>query len=146
MIPTTKRMYRVQIQILLYLFKLSLPGPQPPLTVPETSELGSFKPKTKKRKRSEMFDDVDTTEDRLEAFMDKLAMWQLVSRIDDAFNPVDTKKVDKNNKDERDWVQIFAEDIVEPQYVTYKTCLKIIHNNPAKIQIQIPRSLQTSQI
>ncbi len=65
-----------------------------------------------------MVESVDTTEDRLEAFMDKLTMWQLVSRIEDAFNPVDTKKVDKNNKDERDWIQIFAEDIVEPEYVT----------------------------
>ena len=109
---------RVQIQILLYLFKLSLPGPQPPPIAHESSELGSSKPKSKKRKRSEMVESVDTTEDRLEAFMDKLTMWQLVSRIEDAFNPVDTKKVDKNNKDERDWIQIFAEDIVEPEYVT----------------------------
>ena len=88
-----------------------------------------------------MPESVDTTEDRLEAFMDKLAMWQLVSRIDDAFNPVDTKRVDKNNKDERDWAQIFAEDIVEPQYVTYsKTPLKIIQNNPARFKSKFPES------
>jgi hypothetical protein len=55
-------------------------------------------------------------EDHLEAFMDKLAMWQLVGRIDDASNrgSARTTKMDRNGNDERDWIQIFVEDVVEP--------------------------------
>ena len=51
--------------------------------------------------------------------MDKLTMWQLVKRVDGASNSTHTgqTKADKNkkNQDDRDWMQIFAEDVVEPQ-------------------------------
>lgn len=52
---------------------------------------------------------VFSIEDRLEAFMDKLSMWQLVNKLDAAVSDV--------NKDKRDWMQIFCEDVVESQYV-----------------------------
>ena len=88
---------RVQIQILLYFLKLSLPGSPPP--PPES---------TKKQKRSrEPPTPSTTTEDELEAFMDKLSMWQLIGNLDIVGVP--------GTKEERDWTQIFAEDIVERQ-------------------------------
>lgn len=48
-----------------------------------------------------------TTEDNLELFMDKLSTWQL------------TENIDRETEDvkERDWTQIFTEDIVERQCV-----------------------------
>ena len=94
---------RVQIQILLYLLKLSLPGPPPP---PPGS--------TKKRKRSREPPTPSTTiEDELEAFMDKLSVWQLIGNLD-----VPGSKISSPNlasKGNRDWIQIFAEDVVERQ-------------------------------
>jgi hypothetical protein len=46
-------------------------------------------------------------------------MWQLVERVDGALNSTNTgqTKIDKNkkNQDDRDWMQIFAEGVVEPQ-------------------------------
>ncbi|KAJ7237279.1 hypothetical protein B0H12DRAFT_1238237 [Mycena haematopus] len=58
-----------QVQVLLYLLKLSLPGP------PEVPS-----PSKKRRKIGEP--PAPSTEDRLEAFMDKLPMWQLVNPLD----------------------------------------------------------------
>ena len=96
----------MQIQILLYFFKLSLPGPPPP---PPGS--------SKKRKRSREPPTPSTTiEDELEAFMDKLSMWQLIGNLDVAGMP--ESKISSPNptsKDKRDWIQIFAEDVVERQ-------------------------------
>ncbi|KAJ6568379.1 hypothetical protein DFH09DRAFT_433930 [Mycena vulgaris] len=48
-------------------------------------------------------------EDRLEAFMDKLSMWQLVSNLDEGL---------LHRKDDRDWMQVFCEDVVEPRFGT----------------------------
>jgi hypothetical protein len=71
---------RVQIQILLYFLKLSLPGSAP------------------------------VARDRLESFMDKLSMWQLMHRLDSGEESTRTGQ--------RDWMQVFCEDVVEPEYVS----------------------------
>ncbi|PPQ91196.1 hypothetical protein CVT25_001212 [Psilocybe cyanescens] len=87
----------VQIQVLLWLYKLSLPGPAPP------------EKKKRKRKRSRKDDEPDmTTEDYLEAFMDRLSMWQLLSTLERT----------KNTGEERDWIQAFTQAIVEPIFKT----------------------------
>jgi hypothetical protein len=52
-------------------------------------------------------------EDRLEAFMDKLSMWQLMTSLEQVST---VSKSISNNKDERDWMQIFLEEVIEPQY------------------------------
>lgn len=94
----------VQIQIILYLLKLSLPGPAPPPPPPLES------PKKRKRSaRPQPAVPVLTLEDHLEVFMDKLSMWQLVATLDLSGKLCDTKE-------ECDWMQIFCEDIIEPQY------------------------------
>ena len=86
--------------------KLSLPGPPPPLP-------GS----SKKRKRSREPPTPSTTiEDDLEAFMDKLSMWQLIGNLDVVGMP--EAKISSPNlasKENRDWIQIFTEDVVERQ-------------------------------
>ncbi|KAJ7114114.1 hypothetical protein C8R44DRAFT_231200 [Mycena epipterygia] len=89
----------VQVQILLYLLKLSLPGPTP---APEISS-----PAKKRRKLGEP--PSPSLEDRLESFMDKLSMWQLVSTLDEGL---------LHRKGERDWMQMFCEDVVEPRFKT----------------------------
>ncbi|KAJ7066807.1 hypothetical protein B0H15DRAFT_759582, partial [Mycena belliarum] len=90
----------VQVQILLYMLKMSLPGPPPQ---PEISS-----PSKKRRK----LDDPPppSLDDRLEAFMDKLSMWQLVSTLDEGLL--------HRNKSDRDWMQTFFEEIVEPRFGT----------------------------
>ncbi|KAJ7663892.1 hypothetical protein DFH06DRAFT_1087709 [Mycena polygramma] len=87
----------VQVQILLYMLKLSLPGPPPP---PEVSS-----PSKKRRKIGEP--PPPTLEDRLENFMDKLSMWQLVNHLDEGL---------LHRNGERDWMQVFCEDVVEPRF------------------------------
>jgi hypothetical protein len=95
---------RVQIQILLYFLKLSLPGPPPP-PPPGSS---------KKRKRSRVPPTPSTTiEDELEAFMDKLSVWQLIGNLDVPGSKISTPN--PTSKENRDWIQIFAEDVVERQ-------------------------------
>lgn len=97
---------RVQIQILLYFLKLSLPGPPPP---PPAS--------SKKRKRSREPPTPSTTiEDDLEAFMDKLSMWQLIGNLDVVGMPAaNISSPNLTSKETRDWIQIFTEDVVERQ-------------------------------
>ncbi|KAJ7618982.1 hypothetical protein DFH06DRAFT_1362186 [Mycena polygramma] len=87
----------VQVQILLYMLKLSLPGPSPP---PDVSS-----PSKKRRKIGEP--PPPTLEDRLENFMDKLSMWQLVNHLDEGL---------LHRNGERDWMQVFCEDVVEPRF------------------------------
>jgi hypothetical protein len=77
---------RVQIQTLLHFLILSLPGPHPPTTTSEAIQ------------------------DRLELFMDKLSMWQLMHGLESKKNENTI-----NSKDDRDWMQVFCEDIVGPQ-------------------------------
>ena len=81
-------------------------------------------PQSKKRKRKERERPLDppppSLAERLEALMDKLAMWQLMQTIDGAQARSGAARVlpgKGKDKDERDWMQIFCEDIVEPLYV-----------------------------
>jgi hypothetical protein len=55
-------------------------------------------------------------EDRLESLMDRLAMWQLLGSIEDTQGGPGSSTVNPlyGPKDERDWMQRFCEDIVEP--------------------------------
>lgn len=85
--------------MLLYMLKLSLPGPSPP------SELSS--PTKKRRKLGDP--PPPSLEDRLEAFMDKLSMWQLVNTLDEGL---------LHRNGDRDWMQVFCEDVVEPRYLS----------------------------
>lgn len=96
---------RFQIQILLYLLKLSLPGPLPPPESPSKSRKRSYK--------EPVPPPIASDEEFLEAFMDKLSMWQLVAGLERAEMKTSTKD------DERDWMQRFFEDIVEPRYVQF---------------------------
>ena len=64
---------------------------------------------------TQLIGDIDqalTMEDRVELFMDKLCIWQLLGRI----AMPDSSHTDLNStaKDQRDWMQIFCEDVVEP--------------------------------
>ncbi|KAJ7771961.1 hypothetical protein DFH07DRAFT_913719 [Mycena maculata] len=90
----------VQVQILLYMLKLSLPGPPPPRGIPSPS---------RKRRRLEKDPLPASFEDRLEAFMDKLSTWQLLSTLDEGL---------LRQKGDRDWIQVFCEDVVEPRFGT----------------------------
>ena len=102
---------RVQIQILLHFLKLSLPGSPPPPPPPSSSSSPGF---SRKRKRSQEPPMPPTTiEDELEAFMDKLSMWQLIGNLD--IPGTKPSPVDITSKEKRDWIQIFAEDVVEHQ-------------------------------
>ncbi|KAE9409198.1 hypothetical protein BT96DRAFT_1012792 [Gymnopus androsaceus JB14] len=90
--------------ILLHLLILSLPGPLPP--PPQSPEMSSVKRRKRPRKKTAP---IATPEDRLEAFMDKLSMWQLMGDL--GTNEVATKA-----KDELDWIQSFCQNIVEPLF------------------------------
>lgn len=125
---------RTKIQILLYLLKLSLPGPCPPSTQHDGAkdpEASSSPKRRKKSKKKDTEPPPESTEERLESFMDKLSMWQLTATIDAWASGVSSNggggmKGDgssvpgakpKNAKDERDWTQVFCEDNVEPLQV-----------------------------
>ncbi|KAF8961960.1 hypothetical protein BDZ97DRAFT_1826798 [Flammula alnicola] len=93
---------RVQIQILLYFYKLSLPGLPPQTESPK-----------KKRKRSRNPPEPTyTAQDHLEVFMDRLSTWQLVGALDHA-------KPSSLKNEERDWTQVFVEDVVERQFTPH---------------------------
>jgi hypothetical protein len=91
---------RVQIQILMYLLKLSLLGPQP------------VSP-SKKRKRVAESEQIRQEEEQaLEGFFDRMSMWQLMSDMETSqVNPVNG--LDK----EHDWIQKFFLNTVLPQSV-----------------------------
>jgi hypothetical protein len=48
----------------------------------------------------------------LEAFMDKLSMWQLLDSVQSA--SMNSSSIAKK-EDECDWMQIFCENVVEPE-------------------------------
>jgi len=116
------------------MLKLSLPGPCPPYVhedvTKDTEEEGEESPKRRKKsKKKEKGPPPESAEERLESFMDKLSMWQLTTTIDAWASGVSSNgggsgsngaatsgpsaKL-KNPKEERDWTQIFCEDVVEP--------------------------------
>jgi hypothetical protein len=107
--------------VLLYFLKLSLPGPCTPLPsveVPLTSSVQFVSPvkpnRLRKRKKEKPNTIIPSSAERLESFMDKLSMWQLVSLTDASR----TQAVQKTgHKNERDWMQKFCEEIVEPLWV-----------------------------
>ena len=74
------------------MLKLSLPAEPTPK-----------KPKKKKKKSQ------PSTNDILELFMDKLAVWQLV----DSLEPP-SSQTNAPSPSTRDWTQSFCEDVVEP--------------------------------
>ncbi|KIK99522.1 hypothetical protein PAXRUDRAFT_505892 [Paxillus rubicundulus Ve08.2h10] len=102
----------VQVQILLYCLKLSIPGPcapLPPVTIVSSST--DPIPSTKKKRRKERPKSViPSPTERLESFMDKLSTWQLVSLMDGVH------KHTERTPDQRDWMQIFCEQVVERQF------------------------------
>ncbi|CAK5267515.1 unnamed protein product [Mycena citricolor] len=101
----TERMQQreVLIQILLHFLKMSLPGPPPP-----PPPAFQPPPDRKLRKPGERAPPPPPTlEDKLESFMDKLSMWQLV-------NTLDTGLLHKT--EDRDWMQVFCEDVVEKRF------------------------------
>lgn len=102
---------RVQIQILLHLLILSLPGLPPP-PPPEFPEMSSVKRRKRPRKK---VTPVITPADRLEAFMDKLSMWQLMGDLDDSN---ERERVTVTPEDDLDWTQRFCQSIVEPLSVS----------------------------
>ncbi|KAH7881133.1 uncharacterized protein C8R40DRAFT_19096 [Lentinula edodes] len=141
-----RRMERreVQIQILLHLLILSLPGPPPP--PPEFTEMSSVKRRKRPRKKATP---VITPADRLEAFMDKLSMWQLMGDLDSN----ERERVAVDPKDELDWTQRFCQSIVEPLLTLPNFCdllrSKVFPNSPFsddedEQQEQIHGSQQTS--
>lgn len=111
----------MQIQVLLHFLKLSLPG-QPPIPKSDISVKESSSPK--KRKRTSRTEPkaplAPSLEDTLESYMDKLSMWQLVGGLDTTSSRPNLKfkvKIDTGLDDDRDWMQVFCEDLVEQRYV-----------------------------
>ncbi len=135
---------RVQIQILLYFLLVSLPkdraGPSSedagtaiadslPLP-PSLSPSKSKKRKHKDRGRSRAQDPPpQLLEERLESYMDKLAMWQLMQAVDSSLgrrggtSQSAIGKEKQKQKDDRDWMQVFCEDMVEPLFVLDVRCV-----------------------
>ncbi|KAJ4485661.1 hypothetical protein J3R30DRAFT_3441047 [Lentinula aciculospora] len=104
-----RRMERreVKIQILLHLLILSLPGPA--LPPPELPEISSVKRRKRPRKKAAP---ITTPADRLEAFMDKLSMWQLMGDLDSN----ESIRAIAKTINELDWIQLFCQNIVEPLF------------------------------
>ncbi|KIN96307.1 hypothetical protein M404DRAFT_1006817, partial [Pisolithus tinctorius Marx 270] len=116
----------VQIQILLYLLKLSLPGPcrpLPPVTIPPSGTGNDTKlAKNAKRKKEKSATVTPSPTERLESFMDKLSTWQLISKMD-------SQGMHGASPEERDWMQTFCEDVVEPQFkTTFPDMCKILRS------------------
>ncbi|EIN09395.1 hypothetical protein PUNSTDRAFT_133189 [Punctularia strigosozonata HHB-11173 SS5] len=103
----------VQLQILLYMLKLSLPGPFPTITKAQASTETRMK---KRKQTNEVFEQNEIAsllEGRLESFMDKLSVWQLVASMTSEKNHVPESA---GQDRPRDWQQMFAEDVVDPLF------------------------------
>ncbi|KAL5536204.1 hypothetical protein ACEPAF_25 [Sanghuangporus sanghuang] len=99
----------VMIQILLLMLKLSIPGMQLSLT--------GKKGKKKKNKKQEL--PPEAIEDRLESYMDKLAVWQLTGTLESLESI--SQSVSLNHpkaKEDIHWTQFFYEDVVAPLFKT----------------------------
>lgn len=128
---------RVQIQIILHFLLVSLPGDRVAPTsedarqaiaesLPLPPPLSPSKSKKRKRKQKAAEPPPQPLEERLESYMDKLAMWQLMHSVDSTLSRGDAPKTAgakgkekerKQNDDDRDWMQAFCEDVVEPLFV-----------------------------
>ena len=131
---------RVRIQILLYLLKLALPGPQPPDAVEEDAPLARRHKRGKPKPKIAVL----SVQERLESLMDKMATWQML----DSFGDDSTgRKHNVNSKDERDWTQKFCEDVVEPLSVLHLPLrLLKIYTNLLSFPIDSRRNFQNSVI
>ncbi|KAF8273571.1 hypothetical protein EI94DRAFT_1156510 [Lactarius quietus] len=110
----------VQIQILLHLLKLSLPGRCPCVPVRPVPVQPSSRVRKRRRAQQQSSGEdegedgkVETTprsilEDRVEGLMDKLVLWQMALPDAEA-NADGTKTV-------RDWTQMFCDDVVQPAF------------------------------
>jgi DNA replication regulator SLD3 len=98
--------HRVQIQILLHFFLLQYPRPP--------TDENTAKKKRKKSNQKERLSTYIPLEDRLESMMDKLAVWQLLSSIDKEQDRKNQTKGKGRVDDDRDWMQRFCQDIVQP--------------------------------
>ncbi|EGO02206.1 hypothetical protein SERLA73DRAFT_166687 [Serpula lacrymans var. lacrymans S7.3] len=105
----------VQLQILLYLLKLSLPGPSIPLPPVTIHPAPTTSPKKSKHTRVKAKVITPTVEERLESFMDKLSMWQLVDSVS-LNEQAQSTRIQQNPTDAYDWMQLFCQDIVEVQF------------------------------
>ena len=103
----------MQIQILLHLLKLSLPGRCP--CVPVRPVPVHARKRRRAQQQSSGDDDGDgkveatprsILEDRVEGLMDRLVLWQMALPDAEA-NADGTKTV-------RDWTQVFCDDVVQP--------------------------------
>lgn len=112
------------MQILLYMLKLSLPGATTPS---ETS--------SPSKKRRKLDPPPVSLEDRLEAFMDKLSMWQLINTLDEGL---------LHRKGDRDWMQIFCEDVVEPRYLQSNSLRLLLHGLTRRHRFGTTVSAQTA--
>ena len=112
---------RVQIQILLHFLLLSLPGAPPPPHAKPPPELPPHLSPSKKRRRPHQQATPSpptlSLEEYLELFMDKLSMWQLMATLDEQEAERKQGKGKQKALDERDWMQIFCEDVIEPRSV-----------------------------
>lgn len=127
-------MVRVQIQILLHFLKLALPGPRPSDAADLSSSSSSavrirqrsYLPGKWNRQQKPAKVPPLSTRDALEVYMDKMSTWQLMHGLERAHPDytLTTKNVSGKESssastgkadDERDWIQIFAEDVVARQ-------------------------------
>jgi hypothetical protein len=124
---------RVQIQILLHMLILSLPGPPPPRL--QSPGISSVKRRKLPRKKPTT---VPSTADRLEAFMDKLSTWQLMGDL----NASPARNASKLRQEEAlDWMQAFYKETVESQLSLMPPLS--IYLTPQQIQLYSPRFLRT---
>ncbi|KZT70647.1 hypothetical protein DAEQUDRAFT_756255 [Daedalea quercina L-15889] len=115
----------VQIQTILHFLLLSLPGPPASPATNLELELPVYLSSSKKRKRKQKEatppPSAPELEECVELFMDKLSMWQLMSALDaqDAERQWERSAGAKGKgkgEDERDWMQIFCEDVIELRF------------------------------
>lgn len=119
------------IQILLAMLKLSLPGPNP--TDLEATKARKRRKKEKKKKNVDVGNGeeeeefpIETDAERLENYMDKLAVWQLTASIN-GLAPMQSSKKDAQMED-RHWTQAFTEDVVDPLYVSFPLLPSLANN------------------
>ncbi|KIK70528.1 hypothetical protein GYMLUDRAFT_234983 [Collybiopsis luxurians FD-317 M1] len=107
-----RRMERreVHIQILLNFLILSLPGTRPLPPEPEIPQISSVKRRKRPIKKAAR---VSTPEERLESFMDKLSMMQLMGDLEDSNDVV---RAATKPKDELNWAQSFCQNTIEPLF------------------------------